>query len=155
MRGAFRQAGFTLIEVMIVTAIIGILAVIAIRSMNAYAARAKVAEAMLALTSCRTLISEVYLTADVLPAANGWGCESTGATKFVGSVATTAEGIVKVELRGMGDLRLDFHTITMAPLDPAGNLMSDFGRVAIWRCGATVDGTDLNVEFLPATCRGN
>ena len=150
-----RQGGFTLIEIMIVVAIIGILAVVAIRSMNSYAARAKVSEAMHALSNCRTLITEIYLTGDYIPNANEWGCEVADSSKYVSAVTTTAAGIIQVDLRGMGDLRLDTHRITMAPLDTSGNLMSTLGRVGRWRCGATVDGTDVSVEFLPGTCRGN
>ena len=150
-----RQSGFTLIEIMIVTVIIGVLASVAIRAADGYAARAKVSEAMLALTNCRTSISETYLSADDFPGAGNWGCESASTSKFVAAITTTDEGIIKVEVRGTGDLRLDFHTITMAPLDSAGNLMGALGRISRWRCGATVDGTDLSAEFLPGTCRGS
>ena len=150
-----KQSGFTLIEIMIVVVIIGVLAVVAIRSANSYAARAKVSEAMNALTNCRTLISEIYISGDYIPNANEWGCESTDTSKYVSAVSTTEEGIIQVDLRGMGDLRLDTHRITMAPLDTTGTLMSALGRVARWRCGSIADGTDVSVEFLPATCRGN
>ena len=149
------QSGFTLIELMIVVAIIGILATIAVRAANGYAIRAKVSEAMLALTNCRTLISEVYMSADALPAANTWGCEATASSKFVDTITTSDEGIIRVGLRGIGDLRADFHTISLAPLDNTGTLMTDVGRVARWRCGAAVDGTDISVDLLPSTCRGN
>ena len=150
-----RQSGFTIIEIMIVVVIIGILAVVAIRSMSSYSARAKVSEAVNALTTCRTLVAEVYASGDYIPDANEWGCESTDSSKYVSAITTSAQGIIQVDLRGMGDLRLDTHRITMAPLDTAGNLMSALGRVARWRCGATADGTDVSAEFLPSTCRGN
>ena len=155
MRSRSSQSGFTIIEIMIVVVIIGVLATIAVRATNGYVARAKVSEAIIALTNCRTLISEIYMSGDSFPGADNWGCESSGTTKYVGSVKTSDEGIVKVELRGMGDLRLDFHTITLAPLDSTGTLMTALGRVSRWRCGSPVDGTDLNIEFLPGTCRGN
>jgi type IV pilus assembly protein PilA len=148
------QSGFTIIEIMLVVVIIGILSVVAVRAASGYAVRAKVSEAMLALTNCRTLISEIYQSADTLPAANAWGCETAASSKFVDTVTTSAEGIIRVGLRGVGDLRVDFHTISLAPLDSTGALMTDVGRVARWRCGAAVDGTDISVEFLPATCRG-
>jgi type IV pilus assembly protein PilA len=150
-----KQSGFTIIEVMIVTVIIGVLAVIAIRSINGYVVRAKVSEAVLALSACRTVVGEVYMSADYLPAANEWGCEATDSSKYVAAVRTSGAGIILVDVRGVGDLRVDFHTISLAPLDGAGVLMSDVGRVARWRCGASVDGTDVNIEFLPGTCRGN
>ena len=148
------QSGFTLIEIMLVVAIIGILAVVAVRAANDYAVRAKVSEAVLALTNCRTVISEIYQSADTLPGPNNWGCEAAGSSKFVDTITTTDKGIIRVGLRGVGDLRIDFHTISLAPLDNTGTLMTDVGPVARWRCGAAADGTDLSVEFLPASCRG-
>ena len=148
------QSGFTIIEIMLVVVIIGILAVIGVRAANGYTVRAKVSEALLALTNCRTVVSEIYQSADTLPGPNNWGCEAAGSSKFVDTITTTDKGIIRVGLRGVGDLRIDFHTISLAPLDNTGTLMTDVGRVARWRCGAAVDGTDLNLEFLPGTCRG-
>ena len=151
-----RQSGFTIIEIMIVTVIIGVLAVVAIRAANGYAVRAKVSEAVLALGTCRTVVSEFLTSADSLPStSNSYGCETTNSSKYVNSITTSPEGIIRAEVRGVGDLRVDFHTISLAPLDGSGALMTDVGRIARWRCGASADGTDVNVEFLPGTCRGN
>jgi type IV pilus assembly protein PilA len=150
------QSGFTIIEIMIVTVIIGILASVAIRSVTGYAVRAKVSEAVLALSTCRTVVAEIYMSADALPSAGDpWGCEGADTSKFVDTITVSNQGIIRVGLRGVGDLRVDFHTISLAPLDSSGALMTDVGRVARWRCGAAADGTDINVEFLPGTCRGN
>ncbi len=70
------QQGFTLIELMIVVAIIGILAAVALPAYQDYTIRARVSEVILAASPCRTAISEIYQTA--LPArrpgANKWGC---------------------------------------------------------------------------------
>lgn len=86
------QKGFTLIELMIVVAIIGILAAIALPAYQDYTVRSKVSEVVLAASQCRTAISEVVQTSTSLPAtANSWGCESASATtKYVASVSTAA-----------------------------------------------------------------
>ena len=95
-----RQSGFTIIEIMIVTVIIGILAVVAIRAANGYAVRAKVSEAVLALSTCRTVVAEYMMSADALPtASDSYGCEGSGTSKYVDTISTTTSGIIKVGLR--------------------------------------------------------
>lgn len=155
MRRMRIQSGFTLIEVMIVVAIIGIIASIAIPNIQFYLARAKISEAVIAFTRCRTLITELYATGD-MKSANDWGCEDTvgPVSKYVGTVRTLGNGTIVVTIDGTNDLRLNAHDITMAPLDGAGAVMSGSGNVRAWRCGSPIDGTDLDQRFLPGSCRG-
>ena len=96
--------GFTLVELMIVVAIIGILASVALPAYENYSARAKISEALLALSTCKTSLTETTQSAATLPGAGQWGCETrAGApalSKYVTSVATSAEGAVRVVLQG-------------------------------------------------------
>lgn len=152
------QAGFTLIEVMIVVAVIGILASIAMPTYRDYTARTKVTEALVQLTNCRNIVQEVYLSGGALPTIGNWGCEAENPSAFVERITTTGEGIVLVTLGGqVGDLRLSQKDISMAPLNASNAVMSDLDSgtaVRRWRCGSTLDGTDLNPNFLPSSCRG-
>ena len=154
-----RQAGFTLIEVMIVAAIVGILSSVLLPEIRGYQARAKVSEAMLLITNCRNIIHEVYLSGSDLPGADAWGCEAERPSKYVERIRTSDYGIVRLTLSAdIGDGRLAIHDITLAPLGRTGAVMGDEdigSPIRRWRCGSAADGTDVLPNLLPSTCRGS
>jgi type IV pilus assembly protein PilA len=156
MRKYGTQRGFTIVEIMGVVAILGILAVLVLPSIKVNAIRTKMAEVILAFGPCKAMVTEIYLSGDDPPAAGTWGCEiGPNATTYVDSVTTTSEGVIKVSLHGFNDGRFDSHTLTLAPLDNTGTLLSTGGSaVARWRCGSPVDATDVLPQYLPASCRG-
>lgn len=150
------QKGFTLIELMIVVAIIGILAAIALPAYQDYTKRAKMSEVVLAASGCRTAVTEVYQTGASLPAAGAWGCESsTAVSKYVQSVAVGTGGVITVTVPAgaTGDTGIDNKALTLIPLNSAGTTAPTLGSgVGQWKCGST--GTTITLKYLPASCRG-
>jgi type IV pilus assembly protein PilA len=140
------QQGFTLIELMIVVAIIGILAAVALPAYQDYTKKAKVSEVILAASTCRTSITEAVQTSSSLPsAADSWGCESsTSTSKYVASISTSAAGVITVTSQGLGT-GVD-GTIT---LTPSPSPLVAGGTVTEWKCAP---GT-MPAKYLPGSCK--
>lgn len=150
------QDGFTLVELMVVVTILGILAALALPAFQDYSVRAKMSEAILAVSACRSSISEIYQSGSSAPSANSWGCESATPSKYVQKIETDANGAVTATVTSIASA-VDGSVLTLVPLRAAGTpatVPGDIGSALFgWNCGGS--GTTVNAKYLPASCRGS
>lgn len=162
------QKGFTLIELMIVVAIIGILAAIAIPAYQDYTIRAQVTEGLNLAGAAKAAVSETFASRGEWPEDNteaGLGAAADIVGKYVSSVEVSEGGVITVTFGNQANAaNLNGETLILTP----GT--STNGDIA-WQCGSkdmstavgvtasddwqgTGDGGTLEQKFRPAECRG-
>lgn len=149
------QTGVTLIELIVVMAIVGVLASMAFPMYQNFTKGAKVSEVIVAASGCRTAVSEVHQIGgqDSVP-AGGWGCE-TSTSQYVASVATDPDGKITVIAQNIGR-GIDGNAVTLVPADATGAPLTYAPNSVVrrWICGSTVTGTSIPDKYLPSSCRG-
>ena len=156
MRSRRRQSGFTIVEMIITTCIIAILASVAIKEMREYARRATLSEVVLAATQCKNAVAENYPVFDTAPPAGKWGCEDTSTpTTYADRVQTSDNGVIRIAIRNV-DLNMNGKYVYLVPArsDGVTQMTSrDIGRgVQAWICGSDLSFVRAS---LPANCRSD
>ena len=136
------QQGFTLIELMIVVAIIGILAAVAIPAYSDYTIRAKVTEGIGMAAAAKTAVSEYRLSKAGFPSTNASaGISGTISSPFVSSLTVGAGGVITVTFSPTASSEISGETLIFTP---------DFTNSTVqWTCTA---GT-VDLKYRPANCR--
>jgi type IV pilus assembly protein PilA len=159
------QQGFTLIELMIVVAIIGILAAIAIPAYQDYTIRAQVSEGMNLAAAAKTAVAETFLNRGTAPLDRETAGMTENATDTVGKYVESVEvenGLITVVYGNEAHNRIDGESLTLTPY-------TSLDDSVIWRCGSApdpADGTDVVImtgtsyeeptvepQYLPSACR--
>lgn len=139
------QQGFTLIELMIVVAIIGILAAVAIPAYQDYTIRAKVTEGLSLAAAGKTAVSEFFASNGTLPSTNdeaGLAQSTSISGNNVSSVEVATSGLITVTFSGTPAIQGS--TLELAPLATGGGVQ--------WTCQAG-STNPIEAKYLPSSCR--
>lgn len=131
------QRGFTLIELMIVVAIIGILAAVAIPAYQDYVARAQVAEAFVLADGAKTAVAEACTVAATCTGSNPTTLSAAG--KYVSIAAATADGVIVGTFNNTASTAIQTKTVTLTPTLTNG--------AVTWACSYTLDA-----KYAPKSC---
>lgn len=137
------QKGFTLIELMIVVAIIGILAAIALPAYQDYTARTQVSEAVTLGSGLKTVVADVFADEGALAGINSGADGVPAANTVVGKYTTqvaVAGGTITATIGGAASGLVAGKTITLIPTDNGGSIS--------WDCNFSGDA-----KYAPAACR--
>ncbi|MEZ5458746.1 MAG: pilin [Steroidobacteraceae bacterium] len=156
------QKGFTLIELMIVVAIIGILAAIAIPAYQDYTVRSQVTEGLNLASDTKAAVAEIFAQTgtfdDINSGSNGIPAATDKQGKYVSGIEV-ADGVITITFGNDANANLDTETLA---LTPGTNANDD----VVWQCGnfemsatsltmQTAGTTSVLDKYLPASCRDN
>jgi type IV pilus assembly protein PilA len=158
------QKGFTLIELMIVVAIIGILAAIAIPAYQDYTIRAQVSEGMTLAAAAKAAVAETFLNTGDAPANRTVAGMTDTSTDTFGKYVTAVNvinGLIEVTYGNEANAKIEDETLELIPwTTPDDSITWQCGfapnpgnNAAVMHTGQAANDTGLESRYLPAACR--
>ena len=138
--GSKVQKGFTLIELMITVAIVGILAAVALPAYQDYTIRAQVTEAFSLTAGAKNTVAEYFANKGALPADSAAAGYGGAAGKYVTGVAI-ANGVITATLGGDANAKVAGKTVALTPTEDATGTLK-------WGCSSNADA-----KYLPSSCK--
>jgi type IV pilus assembly protein PilA len=148
----YRQGGFTLVELMIIVAIVSILAVIAMPAYQNYTIRSKVSEAMVFLAEAKTTVTEKYSATNIMPTSNQVAGLSTPESYDeyeylsrleVSSVPVDGAIVVTIKIPGTSANGKQLQLVPSTNTSPI-----------VWKCEPVTGPLAISTNHIPAICRG-
>ena len=137
------QQGFTLIELMIVVAIIGILAAIALPAYQDYTTRSKLSEGLNLAASAKTAVSEHRMSQGSWPADNAAAGYQSPDTKYVSGISIV-NGLITITYKTDAGVVAANNKLSLSPISATGGVD--------WKCKAAASNP-VQPKYLPANCR--
>ena len=153
-----QQSGFTLIELMIVVAIIGTLAAVALPAYQDYTVRAKVSEGAIAASAIKVGVTEMFADSGMAGVA-AYSLEVAAdqanlvTDKITAIAVAGGTGVITVTLGAIPQLGAGTDQLMYAPFIGGAALADGQAGSIVWRCTAADSGTNITTDYLPAECR--